>query len=73
MLLPKLARMFASRACRSSVMIGEALEQRTMNRIVRRLVDVEQPWNCPHGRPTMRHLVDMKQLLADQAEVEPFW
>ena len=46
---------------------------RTMNRIVRRLVDVEQPWNCPHGRPTMRHLVDMKQLLADQAEVEPFW
>lgn len=19
--------------------------------------EIEQPWNCPHGRPTMRHLL----------------
>ena len=60
--IPRLSRIFASRACRSSVMIGQALDNRTMRNIVRRLVDVEQPWNCPHGRPTMRHLVDMAQI-----------
>lgn len=20
---------------------------------------MDQPWNCPHGRPTMRHLVSL--------------
>jgi DNA mismatch repair ATPase MutL len=54
--LPKAIAMFASRACRSSIMIGTALSQKEMDRIVRRLADVEHPWNCPHGRPTMRHV-----------------
>lgn len=54
--LPKAIAMFASRACRSSIMIGTALSQKEMDKIVRRLADVEQPWNCPHGRPTMRHV-----------------
>lgn len=22
---------------------------------------MDQPWNCPHGRPTMRHLVDLRE------------
>ena len=54
--LPKAIAMFASRACRSSIMIGTALSQKEMERIVSRLADVEHPWNCPHGRPTMRHV-----------------
>jgi DNA mismatch repair protein PMS2 len=54
--LPKAIAMFASRACRSSIMIGTALSQKEMDKIVRRLADVEHPWNCPHGRPTMRHV-----------------
>jgi DNA mismatch repair protein PMS2 len=54
--------MFASRACRSAVMIGTALNAREMGGIVARLEGVEQPWNCPHGRPTMRHLVDLRAL-----------
>jgi len=54
--LPKAIAMFASRACRSSIMIGTALSQKEMEKIVRRLADVEHPWNCPHGRPTMRHV-----------------
>ncbi|KAK4099648.1 DNA mismatch repair protein MutL [Parathielavia hyrcaniae] len=48
--------MFAMRACRSSVMIGRALSARQMERVVRHMGDMEKPWNCPHGRPTMRHL-----------------
>eukprot|EP00914_Ancora_sagittata_P014277 GHVO01027841.1.p1 GENE.GHVO01027841.1~~GHVO01027841.1.p1 ORF type:complete len:174 (-),score=34.99 GHVO01027841.1:145-666(-) len=48
----------ASRACRSSVMIGTCLDHPRMLRIVRAMGDLSHPWNCPHGRPTMRHLRD---------------
>ena len=23
---------------------------------------MDQPWNCPHGRPTMRHLADITRM-----------
>ncbi|KAI8830060.1 hypothetical protein BJ741DRAFT_620990 [Chytriomyces cf. hyalinus JEL632] len=52
--------MLASKACRSSVMIGDALDTGAMVKIVRNLSELDHPWNCPHGRPTMRHLLDMK-------------
>ncbi|XP_067932553.1 mismatch repair endonuclease PMS2-like [Watersipora subatra] len=51
--------MFASRACRKSVMIGKPLEKREMSRLVQHMGEIEQPWNCPHGRPTMRYLVNL--------------
>ncbi|XP_031280569.1 DNA mismatch repair protein PMS1 [Pistacia vera] len=51
--------MLASRACRSSVMIGDALGRNEMQKILGHLVGLKSPWNCPHGRPTMRHLVDL--------------
>ncbi|KAF0689025.1 Aste57867_19480 [Aphanomyces stellatus] len=60
--LPKTLAMFASRACRSAVMIGTALKKEEMQKIVGQLADLEQPWNCPHGRPTMRHLVDLSEV-----------
>ena len=61
--LPKAIAMFATRACRGSIMIGTALNQGEMELIVERLVDVDQPWNCPHGRPTMRHVADLIPLI----------
>jgi len=60
--LPRLNAMFASRACRSAIMIGTALPRGTMRRVVAHMADMVQPWNCPHGRPTMRHLVDARAL-----------
>ncbi|EFJ28941.1 hypothetical protein SELMODRAFT_171139 [Selaginella moellendorffii] len=51
--------MLASRACRSSIMIGDALSKKEMEKVVRHLADLDAPWNCPHGRPTMRHLYDL--------------
>ncbi|KAL8320319.1 hypothetical protein RB597_006861 [Gaeumannomyces tritici] len=48
--------MFAMRACRSSVMVGRALSRAQMEKVVRHMGEMEKPWNCPHGRPTMRHL-----------------
>ncbi|KAK0745051.1 hypothetical protein B0T21DRAFT_280404 [Apiosordaria backusii] len=52
----KVRKMFAMRACRSSIMIGKALSERQMEKVVRHMGEMEKPWNCPHGRPTMRHL-----------------
>jgi len=54
--LPKAIAMFASRACRSSIMIGTALSQKKMEEVVQKMHNVDEPWNCPHGRPTMRHV-----------------
>jgi DNA mismatch repair protein PMS2 len=48
--------MLAMRACRSSIMVGRPLDRGAMARVVRALAALDSPWNCPHGRPTMRHL-----------------
>lgn len=53
--------MLASRACRSSIMIGKALSAGTMRTILEHLSQMQSPWNCPHGRPTMRHLCLLPQ------------
>jgi DNA mismatch repair protein PMS2 len=45
--LPRVSKMFASRACRSAIMIGTALDKRTMRRVVANMATLEQPWNCP--------------------------
>lgn len=63
----KARAMFASRACRKSVMIGMALNKRQMQTVVRHMGTIEQPWNCPHGRPTMRHLACLREM-AEGAE-----
>ncbi|PHH71655.1 hypothetical protein CDD82_6385 [Ophiocordyceps australis] len=56
----KVRKMFASRACRSSIMIGKALTMSQMRVLVRQMSELDKPWNCPHGRPTMRHLCRLK-------------
>jgi DNA mismatch repair ATPase MutL len=51
--LPKVMTMFASRACRSAVMIGTALSRSRMETIVRHMAKLDNPWACPHGRPSL--------------------
>ncbi|KAK0396681.1 hypothetical protein QR680_001810 [Steinernema hermaphroditum] len=58
----KLRKIFASRACRSSVMIGKALSPNEMKRIIRHMTNMDHPWNCPHGRPTLRHLANLDRI-----------
>nr|WJN24954.1 mismatch repair protein [Pseudozyma thailandica] len=71
----KAKNMFASRACRKSVMIGTALKKSRMEEILRNMGTIEQPWNCPHGRPTMRHLACLKsmEMSKQEEEVEVNW
>lgn len=59
---PRVRAMLASRACRSSIMIGDALGRNEMQKILEHLAELKSPWNCPHGRPTMRHLVDLTKI-----------
>ncbi|XP_075686367.1 mismatch repair endonuclease PMS2 [Rhinoderma darwinii] len=58
----RVRQMFASRACRKSVMIGTALNASEMRKLVAHMGEIEQPWNCPHGRPTMRHLASLDMI-----------
>ncbi|KAH7313041.1 DNA mismatch repair protein MutL [Rhexocercosporidium sp. MPI-PUGE-AT-0058] len=57
----KVRKMFAMRACRSSIMIGKTLTHKQMGKVVTHLGELDKPWNCPHGRPTMRHLCGLGQ------------
>ncbi|KHN68891.1 putative DNA mismatch repair enzyme [Ordospora colligata OC4] len=48
----KVREIVASKACRTSVMIGRTLSASDMKRVVSNLACLERPWKCPHGRPT---------------------
>ena len=50
-------------------MIGHVLNHSQMKRIVRHMGEIDQPWNCPHGRPTMRHLLDLTELGAQDKQL----
>jgi DNA mismatch repair protein PMS2 len=69
--LPRLNAVFASRACRQAIMIGTALERQTMRRVVAQLAQLDAPWSCPHGRPTLRHLVDLAELRRKRGQPSP--
>lgn len=58
----KVRKMFAMRACRSSIMIGKTLSRRQMRNVLDHMGRLDKPWNCPHGRPTMRHLTSLDNL-----------
>ncbi|XP_063993159.1 mismatch repair endonuclease PMS2 [Diachasmimorpha longicaudata] len=54
--------MLASRACRGAVMIGKTLNDSEMRKLIMQMGMIKHPWNCPHGRPTIRHLLSLKLL-----------
>ncbi|KAM6156423.1 mismatch repair endonuclease PMS2 [Erethizon dorsatum] len=56
----RVRQMFASRACRKSVMIGTALNTSEMKKLIGHMGEMDHPWNCPHGRPTMRHIANLE-------------
>jgi DNA mismatch repair protein PMS2 len=67
--LPKAVAMFASRACRHSIMIGTALNKTQMSTVVRKMLDVQNPYNCPHGRPTMKHVSNLLAVMVEDENV----
>lgn len=61
-------RMFASRACRSSIMIGKVLTKDRMRALLWHMGTMDRPWHCPHGRPTCRHLLDLRSVVSWRAK-----
>lgn len=41
-------------------MVGDELTMGKMKTVVRHMGEIDKPWNCPHGRPTMRHLYRLR-------------
>lgn len=58
----KIRNILASKACRSSVMVGDALALTGMKNIVKHMGEMNNPWNCPHGRPTIRMIGKISQI-----------
>ena len=55
-------------ACRMSIMVATALNQGQMKKVICHMGEIEHPWNCPYGRPTMRHLINLNTLPASQLD-----
>jgi DNA mismatch repair protein PMS2 len=58
----KVRAFFASKACRSAVMVGDPLAKNAMVQIIRNLSNLAHPWNCPHGRATIRLLASLAEI-----------
>jgi DNA mismatch repair protein PMS2 len=69
----KARSMFAMRACRKSVMIGKPLNKNQMAQLLKNMGTIDQPWNCPHGRPTMRHLSTVEKSKKSRSKRELNW
>lgn len=61
-LSPKCLSFFATKACRSSIMIGDDLGHIQMKSILDNLSSLYSPWNCPHGRPTIRLIAKLNSV-----------
>ena len=55
-----------SLSCHSSIKFNEYLNAEQQNQLVKDLLSCENPYNCPHGRPTIVKLTD-KQLAKEFA------
>ncbi len=69
-LICRVRSMLASRACRYSIMVGRPLSRSEMRAVLRGLAGLRAPWNCPHGRPTMRHVCVLPDTRAETGEGE---
>ncbi|CAD2084592.1 DNA mismatch repair protein PMS1, putative [Plasmodium vinckei brucechwatti] len=54
----KVWRILASKACRNAVMVGKPLNISEMITIKKKLSVLQNPWNCPHGRPTIKYIIN---------------
>ena len=43
----------------TQVMIGTPLNTSEMKKLITHMGEMDHPWNCPHGRPTMRHIANL--------------
>jgi hypothetical protein len=59
---PAVLRVLASKACRRSVMFGDALTPRRCQQLLDELARCEMPFQCAHGRPTLTPVLALDAL-----------
>ena len=57
----KTRKILSMKACRSSIMIGKPLSKNLMEQIVLQMGQIDKPWHCPHGRPTIKYLSSLNK------------
>lgn len=57
--------LLATTACHGSIRAGQSLSEQEMNNLLQDLYNLENPGNCPHGRPTYYQL--------EKKEIEKFF
>ena len=57
----KTRKILAMKACRSSIMIGTSLSKGQMKQIILQMGQIDKPWHCPHGRPTIKYLSSLSK------------
>ncbi|ELP93013.1 DNA mismatch repair protein mutL, putative [Entamoeba invadens IP1] len=62
-------KIFATEACRMSIMVSDTLTRDQMRRILLNLTTLNKPWHCPHGRQTVRHLFDIRKAGNELAKI----
>ena len=53
---PSMQEKIVARACKSSVKAGDSLKREEMDHLIKELFHCENPYSCPHGRPTLIRL-----------------
>jgi DNA mismatch repair ATPase MutL len=53
----------AMAACHMSVRIGDHLNHKQMKELLNGMSDLQSPWNCPHGRPTIVRLTNVTEFV----------
>lgn len=43
----------ATMSCKAAVKGNNRLSEREVHELINKLMNLENPYNCPHGRPTM--------------------
>lgn len=66
----KVKIMLGYRACHASKRIGDTLTWKEMRTILDHMPELDHPWTCAHGRPTIRHLANLN-LIENELPVIP--
>jgi DNA mismatch repair protein PMS2 len=52
----------AERACKCAVSSGDILSKKKMEDLTLSISNLSNPWNCPHGRPTLSEIGELSRL-----------
>ncbi|KAI1293731.1 Mismatch repair endonuclease PMS2 [Halotydeus destructor] len=65
--------MLASMSCRKSIMVNDPLNFDQMKKLLNNMSETAYPWTCAHGRPTIRHLLNLSDARPKYSDSKIFY